>query len=506
MKPTKLTFPVVLLLIFSVLLSACGSSTDATATTGTGSGAGAAATDTPAAAAGGAATDTPATGAGAATDTPAAAAGGAATDTPAAMAGEATPTTGGGATGSTAFNPGAYKKNAIEPGASLRVSSWGDTSEQGVNRAALDRFKQIYPDVKISYEPQPSDYQTKLLAQVKGGSEPDVFYVDPGLAYQFIPANILLDLTPALQETGRSKDDYFPSLIDTFVGKDGKVYGLPKDFGSLAMFYNTDMVKTPPKEGWTQDDLTSFVKANNQGSGQSQVFGFSADPDFERWGAFALANGGKIIDNNKCVVNSAIGVSTLEWWYGMFKDKIATQPADVGASWSGEAFAKKRIASTAQGGWLIPFLDDPKAAFGVKYDVAPLPMGKNGGKADLLFFNAWSASAKSKFPKAAAALALFLASRENEGAILETGFALPTLKGMENDPYFQGTGVANKASKLLYQTASYGTPDYYGGINDQKIKKAINDATQRVYAGQQSPKDALDQACQEVDPLLAASK
>jgi len=412
----------------------------------------------------------------------------------------ATTTTGGGTTST--FDPTAYKKNAVESGATLRVSSWGDTSEQQVNKDALARFNQVYPDVKITYEPQPSNYQEKLLAQVAGGAEPDVFYVDPGLAYQFIPNNILLDVTPALQEAGRSKDDYFPNLINTFVGQDGKIYGLPKDFGSLAVFYNTDMVKTAPKEGWTQDDMTNFVKENASGSGQTKVFGFSADPDFERWGAFALANGGKIVDNNKCAINSDIGVSTLDWWYGMYKDGNATQPSDVGASWSGEAFAKKRIASTAQGGWLIPFVNDPKANFGVKFDVAPLPVGKSGGKADLLFFNAWSASAKSKFPKAAAALVLFLASRENEGAILQTGFALPTLKGFENDPYFQGTDVINRASKILYATAEYGTPDYYGGINDQKIKKAINDATLRVYAKQQTSKQALDQACQEVDALL----
>ena len=173
----------------------------------------------------------------------------------------------------------------------------------------------------------------------------------------------------------------------------------------------------------------------------------------------------------------------------------------MGAGWSGEAFAKKRIASAPQGGWMVPFLDEPKAAFGVKYDAGPLPVGKDGGKADLLFFNAWGASAKSKYPKAAAALALFLGSRENEGAILQTGFALPALKGFENDPYFQGTGTGNKISKLLYETASYGTPSYFGGINDPKIKKAFKDATERVYAKQQTPKEALDQACQEVDPL-----
>lgn len=476
-KSMKSLLPLVLLVIFSMLLSACGGNTAAPAATNT-TGAAAQPTNTEAAAA-------------------------QPTDTTAAGGGEATPTSGSGGGGTSTFDPAAYKKNEIEPGATLRVSSWGDTSEQGVNNAALGRFKQVYPDVTITYEPQPSDYQTKLLAQISGGSQPDVFYVDPGLAYQLIPNGVLLDLKPALDEVGRSADDYFPSLMGTFMGENGEVYGLPKDFGSLAIFYNTDMVKTAPKAGWTQEEFAAFVKENVSGSGQSQVFGFSADPDFERWGAFGLANGGAVIDGGKCAVNSDAMVSTLQWWYGMYKDGSATIPADVGAGWSGEAFAKKRIASAPQGGWMIPFLDDPKANFGVKYDAVPLPVGKGGGKADLLFFNAWGASAKSKFPKAAAALALFLASRENEGAILQTGFALPALTGFENDPFFQKDTVQSRISKLIYQTAEYGTPSYFGGVNDSKIKKALSDATQRVYAGQQDPKAALDQACSEIDPLLA---
>ncbi|HMA33129.1 MAG TPA: sugar ABC transporter substrate-binding protein [Chloroflexia bacterium] len=470
-KSTKWTFLAAMLVISSLLLSACGG--DNTPTTGTGT-TGTSPTNTPAAAA----ANTPAT-------------------------------SGGNMTLGGKFDPTAYKKNAVEDGATLRVSSWGDTSEQGVNRDALARFSQVYPNVKINYEPQPDNYQTKLLAQVTGKSEPDVFYIDPGLGYQFMPAGVLLDLSPALQEVGRSKDDYFPSLINTFI-QNNKVYGLPKDFGSLAIFYNTDMLAKSgapaPKDGWTQDDFRNFVKASVQGTGQSTIYGFSADPDAERWMAFALANGAKIIDNGKCAINSDAGVSTLDWWYGMYKDKIATIPADIGAGWSGEGFAKQRIASTAQGGWLIPFMADPKGGFqNVKYDVAALPQGKSG-PADLLFFNAWGVSARTKFPKAAAALALFLASRENEDAILQTGFALPTLKGMDSDPFFQGTAVANKASKLLYATAAYGTPDYYGGVNDPKIKKALGDATQRVYAGQQASKAALDQACQEIDPLLAGGQ
>lgn len=471
-KSMKSPLPLVFLIIISMLLAACG--------------------DTPAA------QPTNTTGAAAQpTNTEAAAA--QPTDTTAAAGGEATPTSGSGGGDSATFDPAAYKKNEIEPNATLRVSSWGDTSEQGVNNAALERFKQVYPDVTITYEPQPSDYQTKLLAQISGGSQPDVFYVDPGLAYQLIPNDVLLDLKPALDEVGRSAEDYFPSLMETFMGENGEVYGLPKDFGSLAIFYNTDLVKNPPEAGWTQEEFRAFVKENKAG----EVFGFSADPDFERWGAFALANGGEIIADGKCAVNSEAMVSTLQWWYEMYESGDATIPADVGAGWSGEAFAKKRVASAPQGGWMIPFLDDPKASFGVNYDAVPLPVGEGGEQADLLFFNAWGASAKSQFPKAAAALALFLASRENEGAILQTGFALPALTGFENDPFFQKDTVQSRISKLIYETAEYGTPSYFGGVNDPKIKKALKDATERVYAGQQDPKAALDQACSEIDPLLA---
>ncbi|MEO8286137.1 MAG: sugar ABC transporter substrate-binding protein [Chloroflexota bacterium] len=427
---------------------------------------------------------------------------------PRALAANPTPNTRGESPGAFKFDPTSYKKNAVEPGARLSVSSWGDASEQQVVRDALARFNQIYPDIKITYEPVPSDYGTKLLTQVSSGTQPDVFYLDVDLPYQLIPNNALLDLAPALAEVGRSKDDYFPALTEVFLGKDanaGKVYGLPKDFNSLAIFYNTDMVKTPPKPGWTQDDFTAWVKENSHAEGQARVFGFASDPVFfPYWGNFAIANGATVLDdNNKCAINSPEGVSTLDWLSGLYRDKYLALPSDVGAGWEGEAFAKKRAVSIVVGGWVNPFLNDPKAGFGIHYDAVPLPVGKTGKRATILGFAGWGASAKSEFPRAAAALVLFLTGRENEEAILQTGFALPSLKGMENDPFFQGSGTLSRISKLLYEGVSYGTPGAWGGEANPMIKQALNDATERVFAGVQTSREALDQACQEIDAALS---
>jgi multiple sugar transport system substrate-binding protein len=390
----------------------------------------------------------------------------------------------------------------------LRVSSWGDASEQQVTRDSLARFNQVYPDVKITYEPQPTDYGTKLLAQINSNTQPDVFYLDVDLPYQLIPYNVLLDLTPALTEVGRSKDDYFSSLTNVFLGKDhnaGKVYGLPKDFTSMALFYNSDMVKTPPKPGWTQDDFTAWVKENSTGSGQTRVFGFASDPVFfPYWGNFVLANGANVIDNGKCAINSANGASTLDWLFGLYRDKYLTLSSDVSAAWEGEAFATKRSASIVVGGWVNPFLNDPDSGFNLHYDAVPLPLGKTGVRTTMLGFAGWGASAQSKYPKAAAALVLFLTGRENEDAILQTGFALPSLKGFDDDPFFQGSSTLSKVSKVLYDGASYGVPGVWGGQANPQIQQALNDAGERVFRGMQTGQQALDQACQEIEAALDA--
>ena len=134
------------------------------------------------------------------------------------------------------------------------------------------------------------------------------------------------------------------------------------------------------------------------------------------------------------------------------------------------------MARIVVGGWVNPFLTHPQAAFGIHYDAVPLPLGKTGARATMLGVAGWGAAAQTKFPRAAAALVLFLTSRENEAAILQTGFALPSLKGMANDPFFQGSSPLSKISKVLYEGASYGVPGVWGGPANPKIQQALNAA------------------------------
>src|SRR5439155_14047460 len=114
-----------------------------------------------------------------------------------------------------------------------------------------------YPGVTVNYEPVPDNFDTKIRAMVQGGTEPDVFYVSPPVADELMDAGKLLKLNDYMNQAGRKKADYFDAMINIFSRSDD-VYGLPKDFGAIADFYNTDMMAktgaTAPKDGWTQDD------------------------------------------------------------------------------------------------------------------------------------------------------------------------------------------------------------------------------------------------------------
>lgn len=460
------------------------------------------------------ATTAPATGGGAATTAPAT--GGEATTAPAmettepameatAPAMEATATSGEAAT-APAASGGAMAdapKIAVEDGATLRVSSWGDPAEQKINTDSFARFNQMYPNVKITYEPQPSDFQTKIKADFAGSTEPDVFYLDSSLMTALAPDGYLLDLSPYLTEGNVKVDDYIGNLTQIFQA-DGKTYALPKDQGALALFVNNDIAQKAgidPASLKSWDDVTAAAQKMTSGEGPAKVYGMCLNRDIQRVGAFMLQDGNPIVQDGKATVNQDNAINAVNWWYAFKPAGTGEEAQPQGAGWCGEAFGKGTSAMAVEGGWMLPFLANSANGFqNVKYTAVPLPVPSGGKQASLVFTNGWAASARSKYPKAAAALVLFLTSAANQKPILETGFALPTVKSLLNDPYFS----QNPNAKVLAEAPSYGTVAdivFGGPAKKDDVIKPLNDAMEQVFTGADI-KSSLDTAAEQADSVL----
>ncbi len=312
----------------------------------------------------------------------------------------------------------------------IRLTGWTSSdAEQKLFEQILDEFRAANPDIKLTYEPIPSDYATKLQTDIAAGSVADVFYVDSLAAPDFMVNGALLELDSFMQKDSVNAADFYPGLIQSFQ-MDGKTYGLPKDWSSLAMVYDkkalTDAGVANPPTNW--DELKAAGQALKAKAGEPRIV---IPPDIAREFAFHYAAGAEVIskDGSSIVIDSPEAATALDFYYGMYKDGIATTPADTGAGWPGDALAKDFGDLVFEGNWVFPFLKEnaPDLDFGI----SEMPDGPSG-KATLAFTVSFSAYAETKQPDAAWTVINYLTGAEGMGKWTSLGLAMPARTGLSD--------------------------------------------------------------------------
>lgn len=382
-----------------------------------------------------------------------------------------------------------------EPGAVITFSGWGDESEQKVYKDTIDRFKTVCPDVTVNYTPIPTDFQTKLKAQMAGGTAPDVFYVDDQLMTAFAPSGQIMPLDDLMAQASVKRDDFIPALLTIFT-LDNKTYALPKDWGTLGLIYLpeafTDAGIAEPTANWTWDDLRTAAKAI---AAKGKFGGFCMGADWARFAPFAFSNGGAFASaDNKTATLDTPEVKTMATLVSdMFKEKSLVRPADVSAGWCGEAIGKKLVAMTTEGGWMVNFM---KTTYpDVQWKAVEIPNGPKT-QADVIFTNGIGINAATKYPKAAAAFLFYATGRTNQAEIVKTGFAYSTHPD-QADLIVDANDKAIAQGGLLPDTrVAYWGP-FTGKVND-----AVSQALDRIFLGDQTVDQAFAQAQSEAQTAL----
>ncbi len=384
----------------------------------------------------------------------------------------------------------------VEDGASIVFSGWGDASEQQVYHDSIARFQLVYPGVKVDYQPIPADFQTKLKAAMAGGTAPDVFYVDDQLMNAFGPTKQLLPLDPYLKDGGVSRSDFLPALLSLFTQND-QTLALPKDWGTLGLVYLPEAFAAAgvaePTANWTWDDLKNAA-AKIKAAGKYS--GFCMGADWARFAPFVFGAGGAYAstDNKTATLNSAEVKTAADFIAGMKTDGSLATSADVGAGWCGEAVGKKLAAMTYEGGWMVNYM---RTTFpDVKWKAVPLPAGPKG-KADVIFTNGIGVNAATKYPRASAALVMFITGAYNQGQIVKTGFAYSTQQS-------QIDLVVDPNDKAIAQGGTFPlTRVAFWGPNTGKVNDAVSKALNSIFLGASSVADSLAQAQTDAQAILS---
>jgi multiple sugar transport system substrate-binding protein len=384
----------------------------------------------------------------------------------------------------------------VEDGATIVFSGWGDDTEQKVYKDSIDRFNKLYPNVKVDYQPIPTDFQTKLKAAMAGGTAPDVFYVDDQLMAAFGPTGQLTPLDDYMKQAGVSQSDFLAPLMKLFT-LNSKTLALPKDWGTLGLVYLPEAFKDAgipePTADWKWDDLKTAADAIAK---KGKYGGFCMGADWARFAPFAFSNGGAFVsdDQKQATLDTPEVKQAADFVAAMKKDGSLKTPTDLGASWCGEAIGKKLAAMTTEGGWMVNFMRQNYKD--VDWKAVPIPAGAKG-KADVIFTNGIGVNAKTKYPEAAAALALYLTGSENQGDIVKTGFAYsthPDQVDLVQDP--NDKAIAQGGTFPLTRVAFWGPTT--GKIND-----IVSKSLERAFLGDQTVDESLKQAQNEAQATLS---
>lgn len=365
----------------------------------------------------------------------------------------------------------------------VRVTGFWGAPELKQLEKVWAAFKEKYPNISVNAEPIPSDYLTKIQADMAAGNVADVFMVQNEYAQDFMSRNVLLSIDDYMAEDGVTANQFYEPLIKAYTWQN-KLYGLPKDWSPIAMVYDPDAfdaagASVPTTWEQLHDTLTKLK--DNKGSVQ-----FALDPQMARYVIWLFQAGGSLTnpDVTQIELNSDAAKTALNEMYGLYKDGLSTPSADIGAGWPGDAYGQGLTSVAFEGNWLFPALasDHPDR----KFAVAELPAGP-AGKGTPAFTTSYSIFAGSKNPDAAWVVVNFLTGPEGAKIASELGLAIPGRPDLE-----EGWLALFPERKPYIEAGTYATSVQYGP-GGQKFQQDADAILQSLWAGQMDADAAMQQ-------------
>jgi multiple sugar transport system substrate-binding protein len=284
----------------------------------------------------------------------------------------------------------------------LRYQLW-DTNQKPVYQKCADKFQQANPDIKIQIENKNwGDYWSGLARGFIAETAPDVFTDHLGKYPQFAQSEVI----EPISTRGVNMDQYLPGLAKLWQSPDGKQYGLPKDWDTVALIVNEDMLR---KAGVTKDQLDNATWNPGDGGSFQQIvakltvdengkrgdepgfdpksvktYGLGFDPGGltygqTTWAGFAASLGFQLLDKNpwgtKYHYDDPAFAQTMTWWRDMIRKGYMPSLEQARTLGQSAAFQSGQAALAIDGDWMIGTYSATK---GVKVGYSPQPRGPKG--------------------------------------------------------------------------------------------------------------------------------
>ncbi|ATG55625.1 sugar ABC transporter substrate-binding protein [Brachybacterium ginsengisoli] len=368
---------------------------------------------------------------------------------------------------------------AAAPSGATQIDYWlWDANQLPAYSAAIDLFMSKNPDIFVRITQMGwDDYWTKLTASFVAEAGPDAFADHLARYPEFVNLGVLAPLDGLAPLEDITADRFQDGLQELWSDQGGTRYGIPKDYDTIAVLYDKNMLA---EEGLTPEDLEDLdwnpedggtfekmlarltkdkngVRGDEEGFDPENIarYGLGGDGGTDytgqtSWSPFALSTGWTFTDadtwGSRFNYDDERFAATMDWYFGLVDKGFFPPFGTFGDSSPAQSQMQSGVSALATvGSWMISTYAGME---GMDVGIAPLPKGPVGTPVSMFNGLGDSISAQSEKKEEAARLIAFLASDEAQELIggrapffpatdagTEAAIASYAEKGLDVTPY-----------------------------------------------------------------------
>lgn len=410
----------------------------------------------------------------------------------------------------------------------IEYALW-DANQLPAYQACADAFMAANPNIAVNITQSGwDDYWNTIQTGMVAGTAPDVFTNHLAKYPEFAAKEQLIDIQPYVDADGVDVGVYLGQLADLWA-RDGKRFGLPKDWDTIALVYNQTALDAA---GVTLDEVNSATwDVETGGTFQELIAKLSVDengnnglsPDFDptkvkqygliingagegygqtEWSWLATTTGWRHIDELYATAynyDDPRFIGTIQWYADNMKKGFIMPLEQVTSLGGSAAFNAGLGALHSNGSWMIgSFINDATFPFGF----ARLPEGPEGRKS---MFNGLADSiwVGTEHPAEAWQWVKYAASQECADTVGEFGVVFPAQQSAVDKALaaYEAKGV-DVSAFTLQATEPDGTFLFPVTDNASQISAIMAPAMQSIMLGQAEAATVLPAANEEVNAVF----
>ena len=367
---------------------------------------------------------------------------------------------------------------------------WEDQAKGVGIEDAIKKFEEEN-NVKITMvEKSYADHIEDLRLDGPAGTGPDVITIPSDQVGTAVTEGLLKELTVDDELKGIYTEAAMQSQTI-----DGKVYGLPKAVETQILFYNKDLISEEELPN-TTDEWFEFSKNYSDG----EEYGLLALWDTLYYAQGVMGGFGSYVFGEKdgelnpedLGLANESAIEGAEYIKKFYDEKVFPSGiiGEQGINVLDSLFTEGKAVAVISGPWNV----EPYKEAGINYGVKELPMLPNGEHmGSFIGVKSYNVSSYTKHPELAEAFVKFITNEENSKVRYEKTKEVPAVLALAEDPSVQESEAA-AAIALQSQYA-----ELMPGITAMNsVWIPIDQALQTIATGKAEPKDALEQAVEQI--------